>query len=144
MLASLDSDVRSELPEADLRVIGADETHLVYRRGDAIYGQRVDYGGPALLGEPTLLSAEADANLWDGAKEAVSRDGLLAFFGRIDRRRQFTWYARTGVAGQSIGAPAEITTFDLSPDERSIAAAQRSVGNVHLWLIDVTLVRPHG
>ena len=139
VLASLDSDVRSELPEADLRVIGADETHLVYRRGDAIYGQRVDYGGPALLGEPTLLSAEADANLWDGAKEAVSRDGLLAFFGRIDRRRQFTWYARTGVAGQSIGAPAEITTFDLSPDERSIAAAQRSVGNVHLWLIDVTL-----
>jgi eukaryotic-like serine/threonine-protein kinase len=137
MLASLDSEERRPLPAPDTRVIWAGQDSVLYRRGDALYAQRVDYGRPALLDEPMLVTTNVDTFRWSGLREAAANTGLVVFLPRPDRRWQFTWYARDGSLVQPVGPIGEYTTFDLAPDGyRIIAASGQTQSGANLWLID--------
>lgn len=136
LVRSLASPQTSVLTTEDLTVIWAGEKTVVFRRGESLYAQAVDWSTPALTGEPTLLTSDLDTNTGSTARESVSNTGIVAFLQQSDRQQQFTWYDRAGKALGSAGPPGNHTGFDLSNDGRRIATGARAGSGVNLWAID--------
>jgi dipeptidyl aminopeptidase/acylaminoacyl peptidase len=136
LVRSLESPQTSVLTTDDLNVIWAGETNVVFRRGESLYAQPVDWSRPALTGEPTLLTSDLDTNTGSAARESVSNTGVVAFLQQSDRQQQFTWYDRAGKALGPLGPPGSYAVFDLSNDGRRIATGVRAGSAVNLWAID--------
>ncbi|WP_410970986.1 hypothetical protein, partial [Salmonella sp. SAL04269] len=47
-----------------------------------------------------------------------------------------TWFDRTGRSLGTIGEPAEFTTVEISPDQKSVAASVNDAGNRDIWIYD--------
>jgi serine/threonine protein kinase/Tol biopolymer transport system component len=135
LLASLDDARRVEIPSPGLRLVWTGADRVIFTQDSVLYGQRIDYDTPALLGEPEPIATDIDV-AWLGSRETVADTGLAAFIETGDRTRQFSWYARAGGVGRPIGPPGEYVTFDLSRDDRRIAATLRKGSRSNLWIID--------
>ena len=137
VLASLDSDARTLLDVPDTRVFWAGDNHLVFRRGDALYAQRISYEPLALAGEPAQLVADVDSVVNSVSNREGGAAGTIAYAERSNRRQQFRWYDRAGRPIGTVGEGGAYTTFDLSNDGRRIATALRTANTgVNLWQID--------
>jgi len=135
VVRSLESPQTSVLTTEDLTVVWAGEKTVVFRRGESLYAQAVNWSTPALAGEPTLLTSDLDTNTGSTARESVSNTGILAFLQQSDRQQQFTWYDRAGKALGTAGLPGNYGVFDLSNDGRRIATSVRAGSSQNLWAI---------
>ncbi len=136
LVRSLESPQTAVLSTEDLTVVWAGEKTVVFRRGESLYAQAVDWSTPALAGEPTLLASGLDTLWATSGRESVSNTGILTFVQQSDWQQQFTWYDRAGKNLGPTGPPGNYTVFDLSNDGRRIATSVRAGSSLNLWSID--------
>ena len=136
LIRSLNSPETTVLTNEDFSVIWAGDDSVVFRRGDALYGQRVDWTTPALVGEAFLLTDELESPSPGSVRESVSAGGAIAYLQRSNRQQQFTWYDRSGRILRAVGEPGDYPTWDLSSDGSRIATSMRSNLAINIWAID--------
>ena len=77
-----------------------------------------------LLGTPVAVAGPISQTLGTATILAAGRNVLAVRSQEPRRTEQLTWYDRGGRPLGTIGAPDPISTFDLSPDGRSVAIAR--------------------
>jgi Tol biopolymer transport system component len=138
-LASLDSTDVVRLTQASSAAVYLPAGWLLWVRGGALVGQRLDLERRALTGDLVTLSdlATFDATTAAGAVSA-SATGLVAFRASGAIRRQLTWFSREGT---KLGAAGEADDNGLngpsvSPDGRRVAVARTVDNNTDIWVVD--------
>jgi serine/threonine protein kinase/Tol biopolymer transport system component len=145
LLGDLDGEPVVELGDSDAApVYGASQVLLV-RRG-RVFSQPLDMRTLRLTGTPVPISADTLAT---GGLNTVplsaSANGTIVYraAGQI-RRRQFTWFDRSGtilgVVGEVDGANA--LNPSLSPNGQQIAYNRAVDNNVDIWLLDINARQP--
>jgi Tol biopolymer transport system component len=109
--------------------------YLLFQREATLFVQRFDPGRLELSGEPDRLVDGVFVSTWRHPTAWVAGE-TLAFVSGPPQRFQFTWFDRTGRKSGQVGDPAEIITFDLSPDGARVVAQLGFPGS--LWLIDTS------
>jgi predicted Ser/Thr protein kinase len=112
-------------------------THLVFRRDDRLFAQRINYETVTLEGEPMELADQAVAPAYAPRQPgaAVAATAIAYRTGR-EALQQFTWVGRDGRSLGTVGPPAFYPTFDLSNDGSKIVAARRELRAMNVWVID--------
>src|SRR4029079_11151760 len=97
--------------------------YLLFALSGAILAQKFDPDTVELSGDPFRISDRVRVNFNGRAFISVSGNGTLAYDENteLDEARQLTWYDRAGNATETVGKPAAMVRFRLSPDERLVA-----------------------
>jgi len=141
-MATLDSPDRVKVFAAQSKVVYAAPGYLLFHRDGTLLAQPFDADKTALTGDAIPISDDVSYDVLSGeAAFDVSQNGRLIYFagGGSSPRRQFLWFDRTGQqVGTAGGAAFYASNFDLSPDGKQIAVAQRNPDNARydIWLID--------
>ena len=141
-MATLDSTERVKLFAAHSKVIYASPGYLLFHRDGTLFARPFDADKLALTGDPVPVSDDVSYDVLSGeAAFDVSQNGRLIYFagGGSSTRRQFLWFDRTGKQVGTAGSAAlYASNFDLSPDGKQIAVAQRNPDNSRydIWLIN--------
>ena len=141
-VGTLDSKDVAKLFDAQSKVAYAGSGHLLFHREGRLFAQPFDANKVSFTGESVPISDEVSYDVLNGeAAFDVSQNGRLIYFagGGPAVRSQFVWFDRTGKESGTAGSPGLYTAnFDLSPDGKQIAAAQRNPDNssYDIWLID--------
>jgi Tol biopolymer transport system component len=109
--------------------------YLVFRRESVVFAQRFDPARLEPSGEPHRLVDGVLVNPWGWPASWVAGDTLVYVSGTAPRF-QLTWFDRAGRESSRVGEPADLITFDLSPDGARVIAAVHNPGS--LWLIDTS------
>jgi serine/threonine protein kinase len=146
MLLDIRSGETRQLFDTDSQVLCAESGYLFYMRGRDLYSQAFDAGKFATTGEPYrlvqgLLVYEARR----AGEFTVANTGLLLYQPDPGMpMRQLSWFdLANGKQLSTIGEPARITSYALSPDDQRIAATVESGVNssdqapASLWIYDV-------
>jgi hypothetical protein len=119
---------------------GSRTGHLLFRRQATLMAQPFDATSGQFVGEvfpvaDGITSVTSGSNLMP---VTVSETGTLVYTsGGASGGFQMVWYDRTGKVLGLVGSPGSIFTPVISPDEKSIAYARSSSGNVaDIWLRD--------
>ena len=112
---------------------------LLYVRDDALVAQSFTADLQTRTGAPSSILASLDQNLLGPLDFfSVSDNGVLAYRLPTPSRLQLTWVDRMGHVLSTIGEPADISNFRLSPDERHLALNERGRGGVRsVWTVDL-------
>jgi Tol biopolymer transport system component len=140
-LASLDGGDAKKLVDADTNAVYA-QGYLVFVRAGTLMAQPFDTGGLATAGEamPIAEGIEGVLNTRTAGVFSVSETGLLALrAGAVDRAMVLTWFDRGGKRGATVGEAAALgPSFQLSPDQKSLAASIQDRGRRQVWIYDVS------
>jgi DNA-binding winged helix-turn-helix (wHTH) protein len=107
--------------------------HLLYVRDDNLLAQELDTGSGKLKGEPRqIVEGVFSREHVRMAQFSVSRNGVLIWRPGKGAQSQLTWFDRKGNILGTAGAPAAISSFSLSPDEKHllVTMAERRSGLV--------------
>jgi dipeptidyl aminopeptidase/acylaminoacyl peptidase len=113
----------------------APQGYLLFQRDATLFAQRFDPSRLELAGEPERLVDGVYVSTWRRPTAWVAGD-TLAFVAGDPRRYQLTWLDRAGRMVGRAGDPANIITFDLSPDGTRVVAQIDFPGS--LWLMDTS------
>jgi Tol biopolymer transport system component len=109
---------------------------LVFARGASLLQQRFDPDRLTVTGEATPIVEEVFYNPGVGRADfSVSRNGVLAFRSASNRSNQFAWFDRAGRQLETIGAPGNYRTHDLSLDGTRLVYADNNLGDI--WIVDL-------
>jgi Tol biopolymer transport system component len=138
-LASLDSDERKLLLQADFRAIYARPGHLLFARGETILAQPFDLQRQELTGEAFSVSEGVwNAPLAGQASFSVSDAGVIAYVNSSFSDRELRWFDRTGRSIGSVGPPGRYgPTTQLAPDAKRVAVARGPMANEDIWILQV-------
>ena len=136
LIRSIDSPNTTVFTTEDINVLWGGTEHVVFRRADALYVQRVNWSTPALVGEAFLLTDDLETGNIASRRASVSDTGAIAYQRRSNRQQQFTWYSRDGKILNAVGVPGTYPTWELSNDGTRIATAMRSGAIANIWAID--------
>jgi eukaryotic-like serine/threonine-protein kinase len=106
---------------------------IVFVRDDNLYSQKLDLGARKLLGEPQLVQEHIVSD--PGVRNAifsVSRSGTLVWRGGTAIVSKLIAFDRKGNRAGVAGAPAPITSVNLSPDEAHFLAR----GEAGSWIME--------
>jgi eukaryotic-like serine/threonine-protein kinase len=143
-VADLASKIRRQVTNESTRTIYVTAGYLLFSRGTTLMAQPFDAGKLGTIGEAIPVAEQVDVNN-AGVGVAMgffsaSQNGVLVFTsGRVPGAVQFTWVNRAGQQLGTIGAPADVESLALSPDETRIVFARRDLqaGRYELWLRDL-------
>jgi Tol biopolymer transport system component len=112
---------------------------LLLRRGSSLVAQPFDLAGLALAGEPVPVAPEV-ASYGPLLSVSVSDNGTLVYTAKradgADNR--LLWLDREGKRLGEAGQPGTYLDYNLSPDEKRIAAARIDANNVmDIWILDL-------
>jgi len=106
--------------------------------------QPFDTGRLETTGEAVPVAEQVDVNNAGVGVAAgyfsASQNGILVYTsGRVSTLAQLTWYDRKGKKLDTVGAPGDLATFSLSPDETRVALMRRDpqVGRADVWIRDL-------
>jgi hypothetical protein len=139
-VGSLNSSDRSLLFEANGAPVFAEPGYLVFRRGNALVGQRFDWRKRQVSGEPIPIGDPPIPSLYTGSPGAsASMGGVLAWMsgGKSDTR--LVWLDRTGRHTGRVDIPLDNWGQGyLSPDGRHLLIEQNlPSGDSDLWTVDL-------
>jgi serine/threonine protein kinase/Tol biopolymer transport system component len=143
-VADLNSRSRKQLPIENTRTIYVAPGYVLFARDRTLMAQRFDTDKLETTGDAVPVAEQADS-AYAGAGVTVgyfsaSQNGVLVYTsGRALSSVQLTWYDPTGKRLETVGAPAELGAFSLSPDETRVAFMRRDVqaGYYFLWIRDL-------
>ena len=143
-VADLASRTRKPLPIEGTRTIYVSPGYLLFARDGALMAQRFDADKLETTAEAAPVAEQADSG-YAGAGITVgyfsaSQNGVLVYTsGRAPTGVQLTWFDRTGRRLETAGAPTELGSFSLSPDETRVAFTRRDLqaGHYFLWTRDL-------
>lgn len=116
--------------------------YLLFVRDRALMAQPFDARGLKLAGEPfpVIDDVSAGGGGANNAEFSASETGVLVCRGSgATSGMQLTWVDREGRESGTLGDPADIGTFTLSPDGQRVAAsvlAPRET-NSDIWILDI-------
>jgi Tol biopolymer transport system component len=116
--------------------------YLLFVRDRALVAQPFDAGGLKLAGEPfpVIDDVSVGGGGASNAEFSASEDGVLVCRASgASSGSQLTWVDRNGHETGTLGPPADIGAFELSPDGRKVAAAIAAAGATggDIWVLDV-------
>jgi eukaryotic-like serine/threonine-protein kinase len=109
--------------------------HLLFVRGQTVFGQPFDLQQRALTGTPTPVVEGTGLMSF-----SASATGTIVHRAQIEERRQLLWFNRAGAQLGRFGDDA-VHIWDghsLSPDGRRVAFASEENRNHDVWLLDAT------
>jgi serine/threonine protein kinase len=109
-----------------LRYTPAGGGHVLFRRNENLYAQRLNRRARRLEGDPELLERQVSQFF------SVSRSGLVAWRPGGDQLAQVTIFDRQGKAVGTAGPPMGFVSVKLSPDEQRVLVA----GPAQAWLFE--------
>jgi Tol biopolymer transport system component len=120
--------------------------YLLFVRERALMAQPFDAAGLKMAGEPfpVIDDVSVGGGGASNAEFSASEDGVLVCRASgASSGLQLTWTDREGRETGTLGPPADISTFVLSPDGRKVAAtivgAAENMSDVgDIWVLDVT------
>ena len=138
-IASLDSKESRTVARLNSRGEYALPGYLLYVREDSLFAQPFDEKKARLHGEPRLL-AESVKHFFGPANAAfsVSQTGVLAYEAAPPPSR-LVWFDRKGRELETLGQPAVLNGFRISPDAGRVAVAieDRRTGTSDVWAFDL-------
>jgi serine/threonine protein kinase len=143
-VADLASKARKQVMTDSSRTIYVSPGYLLFARDRTLMAQPFDAGKREVTGEAAPVAEQADSS-YAGVGVAMgyfsaSQNGVLVYTsGRELTDAQLTWFDRAGKRLATVGAPGEIGSFSLSPDETRVAFIRRDrqVGRPELWIRDL-------
>jgi Tol biopolymer transport system component len=137
-VGTLDSKEAVRLVDADANMAFA-SGHLLFVRERELLAQPFDTTALRLSGDAVRLAQRME--FWPPAAYAyftVSSSGVLCYDGQ-PRRRQLVWYDPSGRKLGDVSTPADyMTDFQMSPDERRVAARRVDErARSQVWIIDL-------
>jgi Tol biopolymer transport system component len=129
-LGALDGRTPIRLTTESSRYAWLPSGWLLWLRAGALVAQRLDVEKAVLTGEPVKVADGVNA-------VSTSTTGLVAYrTGAAIRRRQLTWFDRTGAAKGTIGDPDDnILAPRVAPDQR-VATSRGPNENLDIWVLD--------
>ena len=110
---------------------------LLFMRGERLMQQRFDPDRLEVSGEATPVAEQVFYNAGGARGDfSVSATGVLAYRSGTNRRSQFAWFDRTGKMLETVGAPGNYRTADLSPDGQRLAYADVNLRDI--WILDLS------
>jgi Tol biopolymer transport system component/predicted Ser/Thr protein kinase len=112
---------------------------LLFVSGGALMSAPFEWQREARVGEPSaIVSAVAGSSNFSAAV-SVSQTGLLAYTS-VAATSELVWVDRSGARVASLGAPAEVADFRLSPNGQQLAIAEVDVQSHHpdIRVLDLT------
>ena len=113
--------------------------NLLFVREGTLFAQPIDPSTGKLSGDANPLVDHVDYDpVWGLTNVAASSTGLLVYRSGGARNGQLVWFDRTGARQMSVGDPAMIDNFDLSPDGARVLVAEpdSQAGGTSIWMID--------
>jgi serine/threonine protein kinase/Tol biopolymer transport system component len=143
-VADLASKIRKQVISESTRTLYVAPGFLLFVRDAALMAQPFDTRKLETSGEAMPVAKQVDVNN-AGVGVAVgyfsaSQSGVLVYTsGRAPTSVQLTWFDRTGKKLAAAGAPSELGSFSLSPDETRVAFMRRDLeaGRYFLWTRDL-------
>jgi eukaryotic-like serine/threonine-protein kinase len=136
-LASLDGGTPKRFLSTRWAVHRASIDVLLYVRDEALVAQSFDADSGNLTGTPRQIAVPIDPNTQQYSDFfAVSDTGVLAYRIPVPSVSQLTWVDRAGMTVSTLGEPAQVTNFRLSPDERRVVFDETTRGSRSVWTID--------
>src|SRR5579863_2359525 len=139
-VASLDGGETKMVTEAGSSALYA-QGHILFLREGTLMAQPFDLKRLANTGEAVPVAEQIQTVLNSGTVGvfSVSETGMLAYrtgmaFGGL----QLTWFDRSGKPGPTVGEPADLLGFQISPDQKSLAAAIQDRASTDIWTYDVS------
>jgi len=130
-LGSIDSSEKTRLLTANSMAIYAEPGYLLFQRERTLFAQPFNEKALTLEGEArSIADGLVPSNFAFGiALFDASDNGVLIYrAGDVEAESQFVWFDRIGKKLGVAGEPGSYyTDFDLSPDGRQIAVAQRNL-----------------
>jgi eukaryotic-like serine/threonine-protein kinase len=139
-LGALDSPGAQRLTQAQTPGVYLSPEWLLWVRADTLVAQRLSLERKALVGEPVTLADSIFADANSPVPVSISATGVVAYRAGAVRRRQLTWFDRTGTALGTLGAADENRPSNprISPDGRRVVVSRSVQGNFDIWLLDGT------
>jgi len=141
LVGSLDGGPSKTVGDASSNALYA-QGCLLYIRDGTLMTRPFDAKRLVATGEEAPLAEHVQSVLNTGTAGvfSVSSTGLLAYrTGAGSGRSVMTWFDRSGKPGTTVGEPALLGRFQLSPDRKSVAAAvSDSSGSSDIWIYDVS------
>ncbi len=109
----------------------AGEGYLLFLRDGTLLGQPFDPQKPQIKGEAIPLGAQVGAS---DERTRLSVSNAVLVYDSMVREDELRWFDRNGRPMEKVGPPGRYINFDLSPDDRRVAAMVRG----DIWLFDVT------
>jgi hypothetical protein len=143
-VADLDSPIRKPLKAESTRTIYAEPGYLLFARDRTIMAQPFDTRKLAATGEAVAVTGQVDVSTAgvgvDLGYFSASQNGVLVYTsGRVPVGVQLTWYDHRGRKLGIEGAPGDLGSFSLSPDEKRVALTRRDAqaGRYDVWIRDL-------
>lgn len=141
-LGSITSRELSLLLKSDSNAIFAPPGYLLYLSRGTLMSRRFDPRDFKMDAQaaPVLDHVAFDAGFSRGAFSA-SEDGVLAYSQTSRKRRQLSWYDRSGQRLGTLAPPDFFENFEISPDGKKIVLDRRdsNATTSDLWLHDLVL-----
>ena len=142
-MARLQKPEGRRLVDADAIAGAVSSGYLLFVRGTALFGQRLDVDRQQLTGSPFPVAESIATRSAAGSQVAAlsaSASGRIAYrTGTAASERQFIWYDRSGREVGKLGEPIDGNPLSpsLSTDQRRLVFHRAVGGNVDLWMFDI-------
>ncbi|HEV2200386.1 MAG TPA: protein kinase [Bryobacteraceae bacterium] len=115
------------------------EGRLLFLRENTLMAQPFDAIRLVTTGDAAPIAEQVGRVFTDPAGFfSAAGTGLLAYQSdSVSGSVRLTWFDRSGKSMGTIGEPAEFTTVEISPDQKSVAASVNDSGNRDIWIYDV-------
>jgi eukaryotic-like serine/threonine-protein kinase len=144
-VGSLDTPTFTRVLDTTSNVVPAGQYLLTVRSG-SLMAQPFDGTRLAVSGEPVVLVDQVMENLGElgGPSVSVSGNGVLAYRTRHRIPTTLTWFQRSGVARETLAAPAGCRNPEISPDGRRVAVEcpDAAANTRDIWVLDAISGRP--
>jgi eukaryotic-like serine/threonine-protein kinase len=141
---SLDSPETRRLFASESAAVFAAPDVVLFRRENALMGQRVDTGTLDATGDPFTVgeSVAAEGGIVGRLAASASAAGSFVYRSAGTAQRRLVWFDRSGKQLDSVGEPDEFLSggdiqWQLSPDGRAVVANRNVNNNADLWIIDL-------
>jgi serine/threonine protein kinase/Tol biopolymer transport system component len=117
--------------------------HLFFLREGTLLAVPFDVGALRVTGEafPVSENIAPAANVFYGAFSSSAVGSLAFWSGSRIGSRELVWMDRTGKLIGTVGMPEQYgASFDLSPDEKTLAVTQGVSPQTDIWLIDLNRI----
>ena len=139
-LAALDAPVAQPLIEnTEWAAQYVAPGYLLFLRGPTLMARPFDVDRLSTTGEAVAIANDIGITSTGYATFSASHTGVIAYARPIGVHGELRWFDRSGTPAGSVGSAGEYLDFEISPDERSVAASRvdPQVSTADLWLFDL-------